>query len=97
MCLLLSLVLFGPRFVILVHWLAWPARWDLAFDSPLVPIAGFLIAPWTTLVYVGVAPGGVDGLDFFLLGLAVAADLASIGGGGSYSRSRQGQHPQRLP
>lgn len=84
MCLILSLIFFGPRFVIFFYWLGWPARWELAFDSFLVPFAGFLIAPWTTLMYVGVAPGGVDGADYLLLGLAVLADLVSIGG--SYGR-----------
>ena len=41
-------------------------------------------------MYVLVAPGGVIGLDWLWLGLAVAADLAMYGGGGYGNRDRVG-------
>jgi hypothetical protein len=80
MCLLLILLLLGPRSAIVVWWLARPSRWDLAYDSFLVPFLGFLLLPWTTLAYVVVAPTGVAGLDYLVLGIALLADLSTSGG-----------------
>ena len=42
---------------------------------------GFLIAPWTTLMWVICAPGGVRGLDYLWIGLAIALDIATWSGG----------------
>jgi hypothetical protein len=70
----------GPR-ADLVWWLLEPVRWNAAFDTFLWPALGFLLAPWTTLMYVLVYPGGVDGFDYIWLGLAVAFDLFSWFGG----------------
>jgi hypothetical protein len=89
MCLLLSMLLLGPRATIVLYWLGWPARWEIAFDTFVVPFVGFLLVPWTTLVYVVVAPGGVAGADYALLGLGVLLDIGSTARGG-YSRSRRG-------
>ena len=87
MCLFFAVLFFGPRLGLIVYWIGWPARWEAAFDSGLVPLLGFFIAPWTTLSWVLCAPGGVEGFDMFLVGLAVLADLFSlVGGGGSYRR-----------
>jgi hypothetical protein len=91
MCLLVTLLLLGPRAAIIVYWLAWPARWEVAFDSFIVPFIGFLVLPWTTLMYVFAAPGGVDGFDWFMVGLGVVADIASLARSGTYGRSRYGQ------
>jgi hypothetical protein len=90
MCVLLSLLLFGPRGAILIWWLFWPARWELAFDSFIVPFIGWLFLPFTTMVYVLVAPGGVEGFDYLWLTISVFLDIASYGGGGAYQRGRQG-------
>ena len=92
MCLLLSLLFLGPRAAIIVYWLGWPARWEAAFSTFIVPFAGFLILPWTTLMYLLVAPGGVEGFDYLFIGLAALLDLASLTGGGAYGRSR-GRQP----
>jgi hypothetical protein len=89
MCLFLILLLFGPRSVIVVWWLLQPLRWDATFGSFIVPFLGFLILPWTTLMYVIVAPGGLVGLDVLWMGLAVLADIASYTGGGVYGRRRR--------
>ena len=67
--------------------LVWPARWEVAFDTFLVPFIGFLLLPWTTLCYVVVAPGGVDGADYLLIGLGVLADLFTLFGGVRSRRS----------
>ena len=89
MCLLLVLLLLGPRAAIVLYWLAWPARWELAFDTFIVPFIGFVIAPWTTLSWVVVAPGGVNDWDYLLVGLALLLDLASWTSGGGYGRRRR--------
>jgi hypothetical protein len=89
MCLFLILLLFGPRSVIVIWWLLQPARWDATFGSFIVPFLGFLFLPWTTLMYVIVAPGGLVGLDVLWMGLAVLADIASYTGGGVYGRRRR--------
>jgi hypothetical protein len=89
MCLLLTMVFLGPRTAIFFWWLASPERWERAYDSFIVPFIGFLIAPWTTLMYVIVAPFGVEGLDYLWIGLAVVADLVSVTGSGGYAQRRR--------
>lgn len=90
MCLFLSLLLFGPRVVILVWWLIEPLRWSAAFDTFtfIVPFLGFLFLPWSTLMYVLVSPFGLDGIDLLWMGLALFADLASYAGGAMGGRGR---------
>jgi hypothetical protein len=89
MCLFIILLLFGPRTVIVFWWLFQPLRWDATFHAFLLPFLGFLFLPWSTLMYVLVAPGGVVGLDFLWMGLAVLADIASYAGSGVYGRRRR--------
>ena len=60
-CLIAALFMLGPRAAIFIWWLIEPGRWSLAFDTVLWPIVGFLVAPWTTLMYLAVFPGGIDG------------------------------------
>jgi len=91
MCFLLTLLFLGPRAGIIVYWIGWPARWEVAFSTFVVPLFGFLFLPWTTLTYVLIAPGGVDGFDYLWIGLAVLLDIASLSGGGVYGRSRRQQ------
>jgi hypothetical protein len=90
-CLLTFFVLLGPRGAIVLWWLAQPVRWGSLFDTFLVPFLGFLFVPWTTLAYVGVAPGGIEGGDFLLLGLAIALDVFSLVGGAYGNRDRLGR------
>ena len=42
---------------------------------------GIIFVPWLTLMYVIVAPGGIEGFDRVWLGLALFGDIASYGGG----------------
>lgn len=86
MCLVIFALIFSPRLVMVLWWLLDMARWASTFDTPLLPILGFLLAPWTTLMYVLVAPGGVGGLDWLLLGIAVLVDLGAVGGGAARRR-----------
>jgi len=87
-CLFTSLVLAGPRFAMFIWWLMDPARWGLAFDGFLVPFFGFLLFPFTTLMYLVVFPGGVQGLDIVWLALAFAIDLSTTFGGAYGNRNR---------
>ena len=68
-CILAALFAFGPRAAILVWWLVDQVRWNQAFDTFLWPLAGFLVAPWTTLMYVAVFPAGIDGFDWIGSGM----------------------------
>ncbi len=88
MCLFLSLLFFGPRLVILLWSLIEPARWSLVFDSFFLPLLGFLFLPWTTLMYVIVAPGGLIGFDWLWIALSVAADVGSYASGAIGGRGR---------
>jgi len=83
-----ALVLVGPRGAILVWWLLQQSRWELAFNSFFWPLIGFLVAPWTTLMYVVVFPGGVDGFDWVWMAFAIAGDLIAWASGGYTNRAR---------
>ena len=87
-CLFTTLVFLGPRVGLLVWWLIDPLRWEAAFSNFLWPLLGFLFLPWTTLMYVGIFPGGVTGFDWIWLGLALLADIGSYGGGAYGNRGR---------
>jgi len=87
-CFLTSLFLLGPRAAILVWWLLNPLRWQLTFSTFIWPLLGFIFVPWTTLMYVLVAPGGIVLFDWVLLALAVLADIGMYAGGGYGNRDR---------
>jgi hypothetical protein len=87
-CFFTTLVFLGPRAAILIWWLVNPVRWQATFSSFIWPLLGFLFVPWTTLMYVLVAPGGVVGFDWIWLGLAVLADISMYAGGGYGNRDR---------
>lgn len=89
MCLFVVLLFFGPRSAIALWWIFDPLRFDVTFTSFWLPFLGFLFIPWTTLMYVLVAPGGLNGLDFLWLALAVALDIASYSSGGVYGKRRR--------
>ena len=86
MCLVIFSMIFGPRLVIFVWWLLDMARWSATFDSFLLPFLGFLLLPWTTIMYVLVAPQGLTGIDWLWMAVAVLADVASLGGGAASRR-----------
>ncbi len=88
-CMFASLVLIGPRFAILLWWLIDQTRWEAAFEGFWVAFVGFFIAPWTTMMYVAVFPGGVSGFDWIILGMGVLADVASWTSGGMGAQRRQ--------
>jgi hypothetical protein len=88
-CAAAVLLLLGPRVFILFWWLVDFQRWENAFDTWIWPLLGFLFLPWTTLMFVVVAPfGNVRDWDWVWLGFALLADLVSYSGGGYQGRSR---------
>lgn len=88
-CLFTTLLFLGPRAAILVWWLINQPRFSEIFHSSwLWPILGTLFLPWTTLMFVIVGKGGIDGLDWLWLGLGFLFDIASYGGGGWGNRDR---------
>ena len=65
-----------------------PVRWNQAFDTFLWPLLGFIVAPWTTLMYVLVFPAGINGFDWIWLGLGVVFDVFSWSGNAYTNRDR---------
>jgi hypothetical protein len=61
-----------------------------AFDSWVVPLLGFFLLPWTTLMYAVLWDSGhrVHGFEWFLVVLAFLIDLGSYAGG---DRARRGR------
>jgi hypothetical protein len=91
-CLGTIFLVFGSRLTILVWWLMDPQRFNLAFGNGVMPgmaiipawlwtLVGAIFLPWTTLAYLLVFPGGIVGTDWIIMGIALAVDLVSHGGG----------------
>lgn len=87
-CLFAALVLIGPRAAILVWWLVDQLRWERAFDSLFWALGGFIVAPWTTMIWVLVFPGGLTGFDWVWMGMGILSDIASWSGGAWSGRNR---------
>ena len=88
-CFFTLLVFLGPRIAGIFWWLLQPARWNLAFGSWIWPVLGLIFLPWTTLMYVIVAPGGIVGIwEWLFIILAVVIDIGSYTGGGWGNKDR---------
>ena len=87
----LALVL-GSRIAILIWWLSDRQLFVQAFEKWSLPgltipvwvwpLLGALFLPWTTLAYLFVFPGGIQGYEWPILLAGLLIDLA--GHGGSY-------------
>jgi hypothetical protein len=89
MCCFFTLLIFvGPRFAGLFAWLVDPMAFKRAFadHGAILPLLMFIFLPWTLLMYVIVAPGGIEGFDWVWLGLAVFIDVVQWMGGGYGNR-----------
>ncbi len=85
-CAFLTLLLLGPRVVGAFWWLFQPLRWQVAFGNWgglwwIWPLLGLVFIPWTTIMFVIVSPGGVNGWDWLWVGLMLLGDIASYAGG----------------
>jgi hypothetical protein len=93
-CLFASVLAGAPRLAFLLWWLVQPARIDKTFSSMPGGFAwlwaglGVLFLPWTTIMYVFVYPGGLSFVNWVFLGLALAVDIGSYGGGEYGRRNR---------
>lgn len=88
-CLLILIGAFFPRIVLLLIWLT--GYGGHAFQSMIVPLAGFFMMPYTTLAYAIAINevGAVHGLGLALVILGVVFDLGGWGGTHSgYQRRR---------
>lgn len=86
---LTALVSGGSRLLLLMYWISRPVQWNLAFDSWILPCLGFLFLPFTTLVYVWLVQGvgGIQGIDWLWLGLAVLCDIANTASAAAANRN----------
>lgn len=92
-CLFMALVVLGPRFAGILWWLARPTQWSAAFNGMIIwPILGLIFVPWMTLMFILVAPGGINGFDWVWLGLGLFADIASYSGS-AYKRNEIPGYP----
>ncbi len=91
MCCFFTLMVFlGPRIAGIFWWLIQPLRWSVAFNGSWVwPVLGLIFLPWTTLMYVIVAPGGIVGIwEWGFLILMLVFDISSYVGGGFGNKDR---------
>ncbi len=80
-CCLFAILLAGmPRLGLLLWWVFQPIRVQSAFHSFIGPLLGLIFLPWTTIMFVLVAPGGVNGLDWVWLAIGLFADIATYVG-----------------
>ena len=100
-CLTAFAVGFSRMFLIFA-WLARPIMFQTVFGgSWIIPCLGIMILPFTTLMYailVTNGPGGIYGIDWLWLGLAVVVDVAGATAAGAANRNRIPQgYPGSLP
>jgi hypothetical protein len=80
-CVLTVLILFGSRLAAIVWYFVDTARWNAAFNNILWPCLGVIFVPWTTMAYVLMSPGGVQGLQWLVVVLGLLIDIGGFGGG----------------
>ena len=87
-CFLTTLLLAGPRLVVLIWWLIRPVYYATVFNTWILPLLGIIFLPWTTLMYLILGGGPLVSFDWLWMGLALIADLSSYGGGAYGNRGR---------
>jgi hypothetical protein len=68
-----------PRLALLAAWSNDSAYWNSLLGSQLLLGLGWLVLPWTTLIYGFAASNGMTFLNWIFVLLAVAADLGTYG------------------
>jgi putative copper export protein len=78
------------RIMLLMYWISRPVQMNAAFSTFILPCLGFLFLPFTTLMYVWLIQGvgGIQGIDWLWLILAVLLDFVSVAGAGAANRNR---------
>ena len=84
-CLIVLIALFSPRLALILVAL-FSDLLSRAFDGVLVPLLGFFLLPWTTLMYALMYSSSdrVEGFEWFLVAIAFVIDLSTHAGGGRY-------------
>jgi len=85
-CLVVLLALISPRLALVAVWLLTDIL-SRAYENALLPLIGFFLLPWTTLVYAGMWELGTNGVTGFEVVLVVLAFLADLG---AYGNARRG-------
>ena len=88
-CLFLLLMMISARIALGAIWI-FTNLVDRAFDNFFIPLLGLIFVPWTTLMYVlfWSAAGGVNGWEWIVVGLGLAADIGSYARGGMVRRGQ---------
>jgi len=89
-CLVAILLLFGPRVLLVCAWLL--TDWYVAFESRLVALLGFFVAPWTSVAWMYVFfhhHGNLGGGYALLLVAGAILDLSTYGGSHAAQRRRR--------
>jgi hypothetical protein len=83
------------RIFLIMIWISRPLYFNAAFSTIIFPCLGFLFLPFTTLMYVFLIQGvgGIQGIDWLWLVLAVLLDLATISSAGYANRERLPGYP----
>jgi hypothetical protein len=84
--------LFGiiiPRFVLLVGWYNDQSYWNSLLGSQLLLGLGWLVLPWTTLIYGFTAANGMSFLNWIFVFLAFLLDVGTYGFGGFAARKER--------
>jgi hypothetical protein len=80
------------RFFLIFAWIARPIAFERVFGgSFIIPCLGIMILPFTTLMYVILVtngPGGISGIDWLWMVLALLVDVSSIAAAGATNRDR---------
>jgi hypothetical protein len=81
---------FFSRIMLLMFWISRPVAWNATFGGIILPCLGFLFLPITTMMYAWLVQGvgGIQGLDWLWLILAVFLDLSGIAAAGAANRDR---------
>jgi hypothetical protein len=77
-----------PRFLLLVAWTNDQDHWGNLFGSPIWLVGGFLVLPWTTLIYGFVEPNGLTLLNIIFLVCGLLLDLSTWGVGALATRKQ---------
>lgn len=89
-CCVVVLAFFSPRLALVALALLTDTL-SRSFDGWLLPLVGFFILPWTTLVYAAMWVLGtntVEGFEWFVVAFAFLIDIGAYGG---TARSRRGR------
>jgi hypothetical protein len=80
-CVALLLAIFSPRLALFCLWL-FDDLLGRAFDGAIVPLVGFFLLPWTTLVYALAwsSSNRVNGFEWLLVAAAFLVDIGAFAG-----------------